>query len=123
MYACAKSHVESAMALVRRGADIHLKSRSGETALLIACREKCPELVFALLKEGASVSDRASGLTALLLCSMDPDNASMQIATMILDAIGDSDPGFINARQENDFTALMTAAEEGHSSSPSNGCF
>eukprot|EP01122_Echinamoeba_exundans_P008718 TRINITY_DN2944_c0_g1_i1.p1 TRINITY_DN2944_c0_g1~~TRINITY_DN2944_c0_g1_i1.p1 ORF type:complete len:629 (-),score=55.75 TRINITY_DN2944_c0_g1_i1:119-2005(-) len=114
MYACAKSHVETALVLLRHGANIHLKSRNEETALIIACREKCPELVSALLKGGASPSDRPTGLTPLLYSSFEPNDASVQIATMLLDAIGDTDRSYINARQENDFTALMNAAEEGH---------
>ena len=57
-YACDNGHMELAMALVDRGADVDARDNNGDTSLHLACWRGDMNMAMALIDMGADVNAR-----------------------------------------------------------------
>ena len=90
--------------LEARGINLEARAFNGNTALMLAAYKKMPQLVQALLDQGAEVNQ--PGWTALHYAASAGDNAIVQ---MLLDK-----SAYIDAESPNGTTPIMMAARSGH---------
>jgi ankyrin repeat protein len=104
MWATAQRHPAVTDELVRRGADVHARSKTGFTALMFAAQQGDADSARILLGAGAKVNDVApkTGLTPLLVASA---MGRAKAAALLLDQGADPD-----AVAASGFTALHYAA-------------
>jgi ankyrin repeat protein len=102
--ACQTTKVKTAL---QRGADANERDAQGYTALMLAARLGCRELIPLLIERGADVQAKEPkhGQTALHLAATRGDEA---IVRALLDAEAQ-----INAKDAGGMTALMLAAKGG----------
>jgi ankyrin repeat protein len=107
MWAAAEGHTEIVNLLVARGADIHLATKSGFTALAFATIANDGDAVKRLLAAGGDPNLKLGDGTELLLAATSHRSTAAAIA--LLDA--GADPG-VKDRQGN--TPLHTASQRGN---------
>lgn len=88
--------------LLEHGADVHVRSTGGMTALLFAVRQNDLESVRLLLAAGASVDDEAKGKMSALRVAIDNDHD--EIAHLLIERGAN-----VNAPDRNGFTPLYAA--------------
>jgi ankyrin repeat protein len=105
MWAISQRHAAVAEELVRRGADIHARSKRGFTALMFAAQQGDADSVRILLGAGAKPNDvmPRTGLTPLLIASA---MGRTKAAALLLDKGADA-----NVVDANGFTSLHYAAK------------
>ena len=90
MWAAGEGHADAVDELVRRGAELSVKSKGGLTALLFAVRGGHTAAARALLAAGANVNDTAAdGTSALGLAII---NAHFELAGLLLEQGANSNP-------------------------------
>jgi uncharacterized protein len=106
MWAISQRHAAVAEELVRRGADIHARSKRGFTALMFAAQQGDADSARILLSAGAKANDVGprTGLTPLLVASA---MGRTKAAALLLDK--GADPNVVDA---NGFTSLHHAVRD-----------
>ena len=92
--------------LLRAGASVNLRSKTGATALRFASMNGHKEIVRSLLAHGAMTDMGEGQQTALMFAAVDGRPAIVKL----LLAAGAN----VNAKESHHMTALMWAAERGH---------
>ena len=93
--------------LIQQGADVNIKNKDGNTALIIASEKGSLDLVNILLEGGADVQQKdGRGWTALMWAS---SCRNKEIVEMLISKGAD-----INAKSQEGNTALMWASLQGH---------
>ena len=114
MYACMRGHISTALTLLRLGADINLRDKKGNTALIMAIWHGHPQLVDQLLKQKIDplpdlnmISEEYHQRNALMLAALKGyDSVVTQIVLM---------PGVsLNNKDGLGNTALALAATNDH---------
>lgn len=99
-----RGQAETLQALIDAGADIHKKSKAGDTPLAVAAFFGHKDAVGVLLRNGATAnSTTASGLTPLMAAAMNGSTGPIEILL--------TNGADINARRPDGATALMIAAQ------------
>ena len=113
MRAASEGKIKCLSKLVKAGADVNLKNKDRDTALILAADGSHGDCIDLLLKAGASVNTtNGDGLTALFLSVAGPSEDDEQLKsvhkclTLLLKAGAD-----VNIINENNSTALMKALD------------
>ncbi len=134
-----KGHIDTVKLLLESGADVNIKSQSGDTALILATDKGYIEIIRILLEHGANPNARGNydrtalmkagyrgwtDIARLLLENGADVDARCEAGTALADAANHGhidivrlllDKGAdINARDNNGCTPLMKASEDGH---------
>ena len=104
--ACEEGDLERVKQLLERGADVNVRDKDGETALMIVSWYGKKEIAELLIKNGIDINAKDNlGRTALMYASWYGHN---EVVKLLLENGAD-----VNAQDEDDITALMYAFKNG----------
>ena len=107
LFAASEGRSEIVKALIDAGADVNVKNKKGQTALIVATREGRSEVVKILLAAGANVNAKQNRYQTAFMVAVIENRP--KIAKMLLAAGAN-----VGARDGRNMTPLMVAASEGH---------
>jgi ankyrin repeat protein len=130
--AASNGHPETVAVLLANGAQVNEKINDGWTALITAAQEGHTEIVKVLLANGANINERGNHGRTVLMWAAGYENRGaldqLAVARLVVKDNGESEKNHIetvkvllahgadtNAKDDNDATALMLAAQNGHS--------
>ena len=106
-WAADSKNVKAVKILIARGANVNIKNSMGESAIDIAARRDCPEIVSLLRGVGDYVNiEDKKGIELIMWAAKSGNTDEMKI--MLKKKIN------FNAQDENGLTALMHSITEGH---------
>ena len=111
MYACSEKQSEIMSFLLNHGADINIRNRDGTAALHLACYKQMIVGVELLLAHGVDHSLRGIEGSTPLMYACKKKSLKMDPSILVLLLSAGADP---NAQNDQDFTALATAAHYGY---------
>ena len=105
--ACEKGYLKTVKAFVDAGADVNVKNKYRQAALMLASRKGYLEIVKTLIQAGADLNLQGqSQWTALIHASR---AGHLEVVKCLVDAGAD-----LNLKTERGWTALMYASDQGH---------
>jgi len=109
-YASLHGDIARVKSLLDAKVNVNAKDPDGNTALILACRNRKLDAVRALLASGADVNAKGEGDTTALISLLDGTSLSdIDVTRVLLAANAD-----VNARKRDGTTALMEASEYGN---------